>query len=166
MTFLAGGTCARRIAVLAAAQVFLAEGEERRLADAAGDHDQVLGRLAAESRCRAGPRRRARRPGCSCARRRGHLAEHEVDDVDRGRLARGVEHRVVERERPAQERVVEPGEPQHQELARHDPPGDLGTREADAIRVAGEPHVLDDLDAGLDGGVGVEGRVERVRVAG
>ena len=43
--FLGGGERARRIAVLAAAQILLAEREERRLADAAGDHDQVVGRL-------------------------------------------------------------------------------------------------------------------------
>ena len=78
----------------------------------------------------------------------GHLAEHEIDDVDRGRLAGGVEHHVVKRERPAQQRIVEPGEPQHQELARHDSPRDLGTREAHAIRVAGQPDVLDESARG------------------
>ncbi len=78
---------ARRIAVLTQAQVFLAEGEERRLADAAGDHDEVV----------RGDWRKAvaeRAPdvefvaGAAVGEAMGHLAEREVDDIDRRRARR------------------------------------------------------------------------------
>src|SRR5262245_15372399 len=39
-----GPEFARRLTISTAAQIFLTERQKRRLADAAGDHDQVLGR--------------------------------------------------------------------------------------------------------------------------
>src|SRR5262245_40973609 len=102
------------MAVSSAAQGFLAEGKQRGLTDAAGDHDQVLG-------C---PWREAvseRTPDIEfltgLARRESarHLAECEVDDVDRGRLPVFIEDRVVQREWPAQERIVHIGQPKHHE---------------------------------------------------
>ena len=99
--------------------------------------------LRSETRCRAGPRPRPSSPTRSRCQQAGHLADDEVDDVDADGSAGVVEHRVVQRERPAEERVAAAGK-----RSMTNWPGRMARAspgcEADAIGVPGQPDVFDD----------------------
>ena len=108
MTRLAFGTVRGGSPYWRDAQVFLAERFERRLADAAGDHDQVV----------CGDWRKAvaeRSPdfdfvaGAVVGQAMGHFAERQIDDIDCEWAAGRIENCVVESERAAEQRIVEPG---------------------------------------------------------
>ena len=83
--------------------------------------------------------------------------------VDADGFAGTVQHGVVERERPAEQRVGRAGEPEHDELPRPDRGGDLGAFEADPVGALGEPDVFDDSGGAVVHRSGEEGGAARFR---
>ena len=78
------------------------------------------------------------------------LAFDEINNIDGEVRAITGKHRVIERERPTYERIVHASEPEHYELARQNAAGDFWRMKPHAIRVACQPHVLDDFNGLLD----------------
>ena len=131
----------------------MGQGHERRLPDAAGDHEQVLGRLGSKPVSQRSPDFDPSPCGEFC-QPGGQLADDQVNHVEPSRIAAAVEHSVVQRQRPAQQRIVAAGQPQHDELAGHDAPRDLGSIQPQPERVARQGRVLDDGYGLLQGAVG------------
>src|SRR5262245_6892820 len=136
--------------VAATAEQLAGVSQEGRLADATGHADDLV--LAHEIG-EAVPERSPdldRVPGFHLHEEPSHLADDQVDDVEPGRGAARVRHRVVQREGPAQERVVLGRQSEHDELTRPDRGRDLRAVQANAIGAFGELDVLNGAGGALE----------------
>ena len=138
-------TC--RLAIRSLTEVLARQGQKRRLADSAGDHQQVLARLRCKTIAQRTPYLQFLSRQCPRQQSR-QFADHQVDQIDGDRrAARGMgEHRVIQRQRPAQQRIVDAGQPHHQELSGHDPSRQARAIETNAVGVSANSHIVDDGD--------------------
>ena len=142
----------RPAAVAAAAEQVADVGQERRLADAAGDQADVFAPVQVREAVAQRPPHLHALAGRHVGQQPRHLADDEIDHVHADGLAGLVEDGVVQREGPAEERVGAAGQAEHEELAGTDEAGQFGAMQTDAIGVAGQADVFDHGRRGLDEG--------------
>jgi hypothetical protein len=144
------------------AQVFLAQGQKRRLTDAPRDHHQVLDGPRVEAVPQRTPDLQSL-PGPQLGQPRGQFPFDQIDHIDGERTTGRIRHGLVQRQRPADQRIVAAFQSQHQELARQKSLRHLRTGESQSKRVPRQRHVLDDPHRPLQQAVGIAGGVQRSR---
>ena len=132
----------RLVAIIGLAEPPAAQGQERRLADAAGHEDDRSGGGRTEAVAERPPHGK---PLAWPALREGgrSASHHQVDDVERGRRAGRVADHVVEGQRPAQQRVGRTlgARADHHELTGPDRPGHRRVAQPQPIGVASDRDV-------------------------
>src|SRR5438128_721072 len=78
------------------------------------------------------------------------LSDHQVDHIDCRGPALIIEHRVIERERPPQQRVAAAQQAEHDELSGADRRREAGRDKTEAKRVACQANIGADRDGLLE----------------